>query len=173
MLGELRACARRGATIVSINPLRERGLERFTDPQAMGEMLTGGSTRIASLFIQPRLGGDLALIKGVAKRLLDADARQYRPARRRPVPGARPLERAGRPTRSHDQYNTTIRRLGRCTQQLGRRRRHADLEIDPGAVVSRPHVRRGRALGTFIMCGPAKTILSYSSLIFLAILQCW
>ena len=73
MLGELRACAKRGATIVSINPLRERGLQRFTDPQAMGEMLTGGSTRIASLFIQPRLGGDFALIKGVAKRLLEMD----------------------------------------------------------------------------------------------------
>ena len=73
MLGELRACAKRGATIVSINPLRERGLERFTDPQAMGEMLTGGSTNIASLFIQPRLGGDLALVKGVAKRLLEMD----------------------------------------------------------------------------------------------------
>ncbi|WP_245714425.1 FdhF/YdeP family oxidoreductase [Janthinobacterium psychrotolerans] len=73
MLGELRACAKRGATIVSINPLRERGLERFADPQAMGEMLTGGSTHIATLFIQPRLGGDLALLKGVAKRLLEMD----------------------------------------------------------------------------------------------------
>ena len=73
MLGELRACAKRGAAIVSINPLRERGLQRFTDPQAMGEMLTGGSTKIASLFIRPRLGGDFALLKGVAKRLLELD----------------------------------------------------------------------------------------------------
>lgn len=73
MLGELRACARRGATIVSINPLRERGLERFTSPTHPSEMLGNGSTVISSLFIQPRLGGDFALIKGVAKRLLELD----------------------------------------------------------------------------------------------------
>jgi molybdopterin-dependent oxidoreductase alpha subunit len=73
MLGELRACARRGATIVSINPLRERGLERFTDPQAPLEMLTNSSTTISSIFVQPKLSGDFALIKGVAKRLVELD----------------------------------------------------------------------------------------------------
>jgi molybdopterin-dependent oxidoreductase alpha subunit len=73
MLGELRACAKRGATIVSINPLRERGLERFTDPQAPLEMLTNSSTSISSLFVQPKLGGDFALIKGLAKRLVELD----------------------------------------------------------------------------------------------------
>ncbi len=73
MLGELRACARRGATIVSINPLRERGLERFTDPQSPLEMLSGASTSISSVFVRPRVGGDLALIKGVAKRVLELD----------------------------------------------------------------------------------------------------
>ena len=73
MLGELRACARRGARIVSINPLRERGLERFTDPQAALEMLTNSSTDISSMFVQPTLGGDFALIKGVAKRLVELD----------------------------------------------------------------------------------------------------
>ncbi len=73
MLGELRECARRGATIVSINPLRERGLERFTDPQSPLEMLTGGSTAISSVFVQPRVGGDFALLKGMAKRVLELD----------------------------------------------------------------------------------------------------
>ncbi|CAM2193547.1 Protein YdeP [Paraburkholderia kururiensis] len=73
MLGELRECARRGATIVSINPLRERGLERFASPQHPVEMLTLGSTPIASTFIQPKVGGDFALIKGVAKRVLELD----------------------------------------------------------------------------------------------------
>ncbi|CAG9183191.1 Protein YdeP [Cupriavidus laharis] len=73
MLGELRECARRGATIVSINPLRERGLERFTSPQHPVEMLTGSSTKIASMFVQPKLGGDFALIKGMAKRLVELD----------------------------------------------------------------------------------------------------
>ena len=75
MMGELRDCARRGATIVSINPLRERGLERFADPQSARDMLTLGSTRIASAFFQPRVGGDLALIKGMAKHVLALDDR--------------------------------------------------------------------------------------------------
>ncbi len=73
MLGELRDCARRGATIVSINPLRERGLERFASPQDPVEMLTLTSTPIASLFLQPRVGGDFALIKALAKRVLELD----------------------------------------------------------------------------------------------------
>ena len=73
MLGELRECSKRGATIVSINPLRERGLERFADPQSVVEMLTLSSTKIASTFIQPKLGGDFALIKAVAKRTLELD----------------------------------------------------------------------------------------------------
>jgi molybdopterin-dependent oxidoreductase alpha subunit len=73
MLGELREAAKRGATIVSINPLRERGLERFASPQHPIEMLTGGSTKIASAFIRPKVGGDFALLKGVAKRLIELD----------------------------------------------------------------------------------------------------
>ncbi|WP_252346212.1 MULTISPECIES: FdhF/YdeP family oxidoreductase [unclassified Paludibacterium] len=79
MLGELREAARRGATLVSINPLRERGLERFTSPQHSAEMLAGGSTPLCSLFIRPRLGGDFALIKALAKRVveLDDDAQRH------------------------------------------------------------------------------------------------
>ncbi|WP_323121121.1 FdhF/YdeP family oxidoreductase [Burkholderia alba] len=73
MLGELRECAKRGATIVSINPLKERGLERFASPQHPVEMLTMSSTPIATTFIQPVIGGDFALIKGVAKRVLEFD----------------------------------------------------------------------------------------------------
>jgi molybdopterin-dependent oxidoreductase alpha subunit len=73
MLGELRECARRGATIVSINPLKERGLERFASPQHPVEMLTMGSTKISSVFIRPKVGGDFALIKGVAKRVIELD----------------------------------------------------------------------------------------------------
>ncbi|PZP33395.1 MAG: CbbBc protein [Roseateles depolymerans] len=73
MLGTLREVSRRGATIVAINPLRERGLERFTDPQSPVEMLTLGSTNISSVFVRPRLGGDLALILAVAKRLIEWD----------------------------------------------------------------------------------------------------
>ncbi|EJL84782.1 molybdopterin-dependent oxidoreductase alpha subunit [Herbaspirillum sp. CF444] len=73
MMGELREASKRGATIVAINPLKERGLERFADPQSKIEMLTMGSTRISSMFIHPTLGGDLALIKGVIKRTIELD----------------------------------------------------------------------------------------------------
>src|SRR5450830_637639 len=73
MMGELRHASKRGATIVAINPLKERGLERFADPQSKVEMLTMGSTQISSMFIHPTLGGDLALIKGVIKRTIELD----------------------------------------------------------------------------------------------------
>ncbi|MBP6799410.1 MAG: molybdopterin-dependent oxidoreductase, partial [Luteimonas sp.] len=74
MLGELRDAARRGCRIVSFNPLRERGLERFADPQDKLQMATYGSTRISSDYFQLRIGGDLAAIKGMAKHVLERDA---------------------------------------------------------------------------------------------------
>ncbi|WP_434658191.1 FdhF/YdeP family oxidoreductase [Chromobacterium violaceum] len=72
MLNELRAAAKRGATIVSINPLKEKGLDRFASPQHPLDLVNGGA-EISSLFIRPTLGGDFALIKGVAKRVLELD----------------------------------------------------------------------------------------------------
>jgi molybdopterin-dependent oxidoreductase alpha subunit len=74
MLGELRAAARRGARILSFNPLRERGLERFADPQSPVEMLSGGATTITSDYFQLKVGGDIALLKGILKHLLVLDA---------------------------------------------------------------------------------------------------
>lgn len=69
MLGDLRRAAERGAAIVTFNPLRERGLERFADPQNTREMLRGGSHRISSHYFQPKLGGDMAAVRGIAKAL--------------------------------------------------------------------------------------------------------
>ncbi|MCW5580373.1 MAG: FdhF/YdeP family oxidoreductase [Luteimonas sp.] len=74
MLGELREAARRGCRIASFNPLRERGLERFADPQDKLEMLTNGSTRISSDYFQLKIGGDLAAVKGMIKHVLERDA---------------------------------------------------------------------------------------------------
>ena len=73
MLNELRDCAKRGAAIVSINPLKERGLQRFTSPQHVSEMVTGQSTKIATMFVRPKLAGDFALIKGLGKRVIELD----------------------------------------------------------------------------------------------------
>ncbi|GAB4071104.1 FdhF/YdeP family oxidoreductase [Ancylobacter sonchi] len=67
MLGDLRRAAMRGARVAVLNPVRERGLERFADPQDKIEMLRGGATSIASHYFQPKLGGDMAAIRGVAK----------------------------------------------------------------------------------------------------------
>ena len=74
MLGELRDASRRGCRIVAFNPLRERGLERFANPQSPTEMLGGGSTRIASEYYQPRIGGDLAVATALAKVVVERDA---------------------------------------------------------------------------------------------------
>lgn len=73
MLGELREASRRGARIVSINALKERGLQKFADPQNVIEMLTFGGTKISELFVQPKLGGDLAFVKGMIKCILEWD----------------------------------------------------------------------------------------------------
>ncbi len=74
MLGELRDAAKRGCRIAAFNPLRERGLERFADPQDKLEMVRGGSTRIASDYFQLKIGGDLAAVKGIIKHVLERDA---------------------------------------------------------------------------------------------------
>jgi molybdopterin-dependent oxidoreductase alpha subunit len=72
MLGELRTAAKRGCRIVSFNPVKERGLERFADPQSPVEMLTGSSTTISSNYYQPRIGGDWAVLTGMAKCVLES-----------------------------------------------------------------------------------------------------
>ncbi|MBA2078388.1 CbbBc protein [Rhodanobacter sp. PCA2] len=73
MMGTLQEVARRGAPIIVFNPLKERALERFTDPQNPVEMATFGSTPIASTYLQVRIGGDAAALKGVMKSLLEMD----------------------------------------------------------------------------------------------------
>ena len=73
MLGELRAAHKRGARIVSFNPLRERGLERFADPQDKLEMATMGSTEISTHYYQLRVGGDFAAVKGMMKHLIERE----------------------------------------------------------------------------------------------------
>ena len=73
MLNTLRACSKRGAAIVSINPLRERGLERFISPQHPSEMLTGNATQLSSVYSQIKVGGDLAVLKGMMKTVVALD----------------------------------------------------------------------------------------------------
>ncbi|HEV2653040.1 MAG TPA: FdhF/YdeP family oxidoreductase, partial [Rhizomicrobium sp.] len=74
MMGTLWEASRRGVPIIVFNPLRERALERFQDPQSMLQMATFGSTRIASTYHQVKAGGDAAALKGVIKAVLALDA---------------------------------------------------------------------------------------------------
>ncbi|MEO6278704.1 FdhF/YdeP family oxidoreductase, partial [Roseateles sp.] len=56
------------------NPLRERGLERFADPQNALEMATLGDSPISSHYFQLKVGGDFALLKGMCKRVVELGA---------------------------------------------------------------------------------------------------
>jgi len=73
MMGTLHECARRGVPIIVLNPVRERALERFADPQSPVEMATLGSTNIASEYYQLRVGGDGAALSGIIKALLEIE----------------------------------------------------------------------------------------------------
>lgn len=69
MLSALQSAVRKGAKVVHINPLPETGLKRFKHPQNPIDLL-GKGTELAHLFLQVRINGDVALLKGVMKELL-------------------------------------------------------------------------------------------------------
>ncbi len=71
MLHSLRHAADHGAKIVTFNTLRERGLERFADPQKPLEVVTSKAGTISSAYYQPNLGGDMAAVRGMVKALLE------------------------------------------------------------------------------------------------------
>ncbi|MNS24711.1 Formate dehydrogenase H [compost metagenome] len=70
MLEPLREAVERGAQVVCFNPLKERGLERFQHPQHPFEMLSNGSEPTNTAYFRPALGGDMAVLRGMAKFLL-------------------------------------------------------------------------------------------------------
>jgi len=73
ILHQLQSAVKRGATIIGVNPLKERGLQRFKNPQSPSEMITQKETQIASVIHQVRSGGDIALLTGVCKALIEWD----------------------------------------------------------------------------------------------------
>ncbi len=73
MLHALQHASERGVPIIVYNPLRERGLESFINPQSPTQMLTGHRTRIASQYHQVKAGGDLAALTGICKSLVEID----------------------------------------------------------------------------------------------------
>ncbi|HEX7655545.1 MAG TPA: molybdopterin-dependent oxidoreductase, partial [Sphingomonas sp.] len=72
-LHPLKECADRGVEIVTFNPLKERGLERFINPQNPAQMLTGKATQISTQYHQVKAGGDIAVLMGMCKYAIEAD----------------------------------------------------------------------------------------------------
>jgi molybdopterin-dependent oxidoreductase alpha subunit len=73
MMAALYAAKQRGATVLAINPLRERGFTHFSDPKNVGELLRDQGIAVADDVYQVQIGGDLAALKGVMKALLEAE----------------------------------------------------------------------------------------------------
>ncbi|MGW4366829.1 FdhF/YdeP family oxidoreductase [Nocardia takedensis] len=73
MLSALANAKTKGARIVAVNPLPETGLLAFRDPQTVKGLTTG--VDIADDFLQIRLGGDMALFRGIGRLLFEAEDR--------------------------------------------------------------------------------------------------
>ncbi|MER8103751.1 FdhF/YdeP family oxidoreductase [Kitasatospora sp. NPDC094016] len=71
MLTALADAHRRGAQIVHINPLVEAAATRTIVPHEFVDMALFKSTKTSTLNLQPRIGGDMALVRGMAKAILE------------------------------------------------------------------------------------------------------
>lgn len=69
LMRSLMQLRRRGGHVLVINPLKEVGLVNFSVPSDVWSLLFG--SKIASLYVQPHIGGDIALLTGVAKTVLE------------------------------------------------------------------------------------------------------
>lgn len=72
MLTYLAEAERRGAQLIHINPLIEAGSRRTIVPHEFVDMATFRSTRVGTMQVQVRIGGDMALLRGVARAVLEA-----------------------------------------------------------------------------------------------------
>ena len=74
LISSLLKVRRRGGRVIVINPIREPGLVRFKVPSDPRSFLFG--SRIANHVIQPHIGGDLALLLGIAKKIVELRAQE-------------------------------------------------------------------------------------------------
>jgi molybdopterin-dependent oxidoreductase alpha subunit len=75
MLTSLQAAKKRGCKIVHVNPLPETGLRRFKHPQHPLDLISGG-TQLSDLFLQVKVNGDVPLLKGIMKEVLEEESRR-------------------------------------------------------------------------------------------------
>ncbi len=71
MLTSLAQAHRRGAEIIHVNPFVESAARRTLVPHEIARMATFRSTPTSTLNVQPRICGDLAFLRGVAKAVLE------------------------------------------------------------------------------------------------------
>ncbi|NEB36187.1 FdhF/YdeP family oxidoreductase [Streptomyces sp. SID14515] len=74
MLTALAEADRRGAQIVHVNPLVEAAATRTIVPHDFTDMALFKATKTSTLNLQPRIGGDMALLRGMAKAILEKSA---------------------------------------------------------------------------------------------------
>ena len=72
MLTALQKAKQHGATIIVINPIVEAGMVSFANPQQLTGLL-GGNTKLADMYLQVKINGDMALLQALAKLLLEAE----------------------------------------------------------------------------------------------------
>lgn len=73
MMTNLVEARKRGVPIITINPMPERALIKFAEPQDIIQMATFGSNKVSSEFVHVKIGGDLAILKGMMKLLFERD----------------------------------------------------------------------------------------------------
>jgi molybdopterin-dependent oxidoreductase alpha subunit len=71
MLTALAEAYSRGAQIVHVNPMIEAAATRTIVPHDFTDMALFHSTKTSTLNLQPRIGGDMALLRGITKALLE------------------------------------------------------------------------------------------------------
>ncbi len=72
LMTSLMGVRRRGGKVIVINPVVETGLVKFRVPSDPWSLLMG--TKVASQYVQPHIGGDLALLWGIAKAIVEMGA---------------------------------------------------------------------------------------------------
>ena len=63
---------KRGGKVIVINPVRELGLQRFKIPSKAGSLFFGST--VSDHYLQPNVGSDIVLLKGLLKGVLERDA---------------------------------------------------------------------------------------------------
>jgi molybdopterin-dependent oxidoreductase alpha subunit len=72
LMRTLMTVRRRGGQVIVVNPVIETGLVNFSVPSDVRSLLFG--TEIATLYVQPHIGGDLAMLAALQKRIIEIGA---------------------------------------------------------------------------------------------------